>query len=156
MKRCFKCGEDKSFSSFYKHKQMGDGYLGKCKECAKKDVAKHREENLEKIHAYERQRNMLPHRIAARAEYSNTEAYRQIASKSKKQYKIDNPIKYAAHTTLGNAIRDGKLFKQSCETCQDPKVHGHHDDYSKPLEVRWLCAIHHKEWHRENGPGING
>ena len=39
-KRCFKCGRELPLSSFYKHPQMGDGHLNKCKDCTKKDVKK--------------------------------------------------------------------------------------------------------------------
>lgn len=39
MKKCFKCGIEKDLSEFYKHKQMGDGHLGKCILCTKNDVS---------------------------------------------------------------------------------------------------------------------
>lgn len=38
----------------------------------------------------------------------------------------------------------GKLKPRPCEICGDPKVEKHHEDYRKPLEVNWLCKIHHR------------
>jgi hypothetical protein len=35
------------------------------------------------------------------------------------------------------------LVPQPCEVCGATKVEKHHPDYSKPLEVRWLCREHH-------------
>lgn len=55
------------------------------------------------------------------------------------------PEKNFARYTLRNAVRLGKIQKQPCEICGDPKVEAHHDDYNKPFEVRWLCRQHHCE-----------
>ena len=47
----------------------------------------------------------------------------------------------------------GKIRQLNCSVCNSTNiVEGHHDDYTKPLEVRWLCKACHKEWHRHNKP----
>lgn len=46
-----------------------------------------------------------------------------------------------------HAIARGDLTRQPCEVCGAVNVDAHHDDYSKPLEVRWLCRVHHSEFH---------
>ena len=51
---------------------MGDGRLGKCKDCTKNDVKRHRQENLESVRAYDRLRGSMPHRVAARKDYAKT------------------------------------------------------------------------------------
>ena len=57
-----------------------------------------------------------------------------------------SPEKYKARTAVGNAIRDGRLLRQPCEKCGYHKSQAHHHDYSKPLDVNWLCfACHRKE-----------
>ena len=50
-----------------------------------------------------------------------------------------------AHYLLNRAIRAGTLQRLPCELCGDPNSHGHHTDYSKPLDVRWLCPSHHRK-----------
>ena len=47
------------------------------------------------------------------------------------------------------AVASGRLVRGSCEVCGEVKVHGHHDDYDKPLDVRWLCRPHHEKLHKE-------
>ncbi len=57
---------------------------------------------------------------------------------------------------VNNAIRGKKLFKEPCEVCGcTDKIHAHHDDYDKPLDVRWLCSAHHSQWHAKNGTALN-
>lgn len=47
-----------------------------------------------------------------------------------------------------HAIARGDLLRQPCEVCGAEQVEAHHDDYSRPLEVRWLCPVHHREHHQ--------
>jgi hypothetical protein len=139
MKTCFKCKEEKPLSEFYKHKQMGDGYLGKCKECTKKDAIDHRNDNLEKIREYDRQRGKLPHRL-------------KLSTQTTKRIRKQFPLKYKAQTVVNHAVKAGKLIKpEICSSCDKKgrQIEGHHDDYNKPLEVTWLCSACHKQLHRD-------
>lgn len=62
-----------------------------------------------------------------------------------------------ARVAVREAIKAGRLTRPSqCEKCKGTpkhpaKVHGHHDDYTKPLKVRWLCASCHRQHHWNNG-----
>lgn len=57
---------------------------------------------------------------------------------------------HAAHDAVETAIANGSLVRQPCERCGAIRVDAHHDDYSKPLSVRWLCRGHHLEHHRSS------
>lgn len=55
-KICFKCGVEKELEYFYKHPQMPDGHVNKCKECNKADVRKNYADNIDDKHAYDKYR----------------------------------------------------------------------------------------------------
>ena len=117
---------------------MKDGLFSACKDCTKKSVTSNRNKNIEHYRAYDRGRG-----------YRNNENYQE-------GYREENPLKYKATNMVNNAARDGKLFKEPCAECGEADVHAHHDDYAKPLNIRWLCAAHHSQWHRDNGEALNG
>ena len=148
-KRCISCEQIKQISDFYKHPAMADGHLGKCKECCKRDIKKNRSEKSEYYKAYDKERANLPHRVEARFLYSKTSNGILSGNKAKKKWQEKNADRRAAHGILGRAIKSGKIIRMPCEVCgSTEKIHGHHEDYTKPLEVKWLCPQHHKDAHK--------
>jgi len=135
-KTCFRCGKELDIEMFYRHPRMADGRLGKCKDCTREDVTTNRNAKIDKVRAYDRLRGVTQKRIK-----SNT--------RNTKRWRAKSPRKYAAHNLLNNAIRDGKLKSKPCERCGAEKVHAHHENYDKPLEVVWLCTVHHHQRHKE-------
>lgn len=60
----------------------------------------------------------------------------------------DNPesaymVRLRATRAVNQALTRGDLKREPCESCGSLEVHGHHDDYAKVLEVRWLCSVCH-------------
>jgi hypothetical protein len=132
-KICMKCRQRKPVRMFYKHPQMADGHLGKCKTCTKKGVRENYQATIKDRHAYERRRWKDPDRrkYVVGAQKRNRERY---------------PGKYRARYVISNALRDGRLVRKPCKKCGTTKnVQAHHKDYRKPLEVDWLCFKCHRE-----------
>lgn len=147
MKECRNCKETKSLSEFYQHPKMFDGYLNKCKECVRKRVCEHRENNLDRIRAYDRRRGRTEKRLALMR--SVQRGKKAECAKYKKAWIERNSEKRAAHLLVQGAVSRKEIVKGVCEVCGAVKVEAHHDDYTKPLEVRWLCRKHHAEHHRK-------
>jgi hypothetical protein len=126
---CSKCQIVKPMTEFY------DSNLTRCKDCVIARVTERRRSDPA-VQAYDRMRAKRPAKKA------------QIAAISK-AWRQKYPDRYRAQTKLNNSLRDGKVAKQPCAVCGNPKVHAHHYDYSKPLDVMWLCAIHHHRGHAD-------
>lgn len=136
VKTCFKCSRDLPPSEFYQHAKMADGLLGKCKECAKIDVRQNRNARLDHYRRYDSIRSQRPERKLH---------LRETVKLVKQKY----PEKTKARNAAGNAIRDGRIIRPNrCSSCSvECRPEAHHEDYSKPLEVVWLCSGCHGRAH---------
>ena len=117
-------------SEFYKQETNRDGLNSLCKFCYRERVKRNYRRNKAHYHAYDKQRAKLEHRKKAHIEKN-------------KEYRKKYPEKYYCRAELNNAVRDGKITRQPCVICGEKKTHGHHEDYTKPLDVIWLCQTHH-------------
>ena len=156
IKYCSSCQTEKPITDFGKRAASRDGLASKCKQCQRE---------------YDKSRANNPDRVAARAAYARTErgkearrraqakyaeSHREEATERCREYRRNNPKKSRAHDLVAYAMKTGVLTRKPCEVCGQKSDVAHHDDYDRPLEVRWLCAAHHRQWHVENGPGLNG
>lgn len=87
-----------------------------------------------------------------------TEARRRRNSMTPQdRWKAAHPKETWAHAALRSALKKGLIEKEPCEVCGAHEVDGHHDDYARPMDVRWFCRRHHKQEHRRlKCEAING
>lgn len=128
---------------------MGDGYSNKCKICTRSDNTLNRNSKKEYYIAYDKRRANLQHRVEARAIYAKTSNGKKAIRTSHSNYRKTYPLKRIATNAVSNAIRCGELIRpEKCSVCNiNAKTEAHHDDYSKPLNIRWLCKRCHVAWH---------
>ena len=136
MKQC-KCG---SLGPFYKDKQKKDGLTSRCRVCILKASMEYKYANIE------------AHRERGKQWYQDNKARRRPSNlRHVKAYQARWPEKQKAKNMLNDRVNRGKITREPCEVCGDPNTQGHHEDYSKPLDVVWLCTKHHMERHRKVG-----
>jgi len=56
-------------------------------------------------------------------------------------------VRKKARRITNNLIKSGKLRKGSCVVCKSSEVLAHHEDYSRPDDIIWICENHHKLYH---------
>lgn len=76
-----------------------------------------------------------------RSRKNNPEKHRQEV----KEYNRKYPERRKARETVKQALYKGILKKEPCVVCGVDKVQAHHPDYSKPIDIIWLCPSHHKQ-----------
>lgn len=136
MKRCSKCGITKEFTEFYRYSEMLDGHLNECKDCKKAATTRRRQAHPEVMMTWrnnnrEYLRQYTKDWLSAHPDWQKT--YRQQPEEQRKC----------------QARRATRKLKHSrpaaCQRCcnDSPVLFKHHHDYSKPLDIVWLCQDCH-------------
>lgn len=143
---CRKCKIKKSDDEYYVSNP------NECKECARCRIRQNRIDKAEYYKEYDRKRYQDDPRVRERhRRYQATEEGKKAMNASRKKWKEKNPLKRAAHNLVNNALRDGKITKpNTCQECgtKPKRIEGHHCDYSKPLNISWLCRQCHVNAHK--------
>jgi hypothetical protein len=134
-KQCRICGEVKPLTEFTHKHDTRDGLCLCCKSCDLARTRIWRFANSEKF------------RISQRTSRQTPEG-RIRTSRNSAAYRTRYPDKDHAGSRVRYAIKTGRLVRRPCLFCGSPETEAHHDDYSKPLNIEWLCQKHHREVHR--------
>lgn len=128
---CFVCKKELTACSFHKDSSRRSGYSNRCKVCQQEKSAKDRKT----MHWAEYQRK----RLAA----DNTKRLNKLAQQ--RAWHKRNPLVQPAYDALHKALKDGTIVRpKECSECKKVcKPEAHHDDYTKPLDVVWVCKLCH-------------
>lgn len=136
VKTCTKCKETKDVSLFYRYMRSKDGLMCWCKQCKSQKEKERRQRDPDHYKNY----------INNNRDFYNS--HRRERARIYQQ-RPEERIKASARQKTRLAVLSGKLEKKPCESCGEIKVEAHHPDYSKPLEVIWLCLKHHRQIHEK-------
>lgn len=145
-KRCCTCREVKPLDAFHRHRSQKDGRQNACKDCQRERQRHYRQtaEGREVSRRGSRRYGRSERGKAVRAAWEERGGW------------IEAELR-RIRGGVNNAIRTGKLVRLDyCEECghdgSECVIHAHHDNYCRPLDVRFLCSRCHRAWHRHNDP----
>ncbi len=138
-KRCSTCKQQKVLADFNKARREKDGLRGRCNSCRHQYYLSRRKEIAEQ----HKQR----HIEIARYQKRYAKGHRVTHAEKAKGYQLRYPQKCSARKQLQYAVKCGSIIKpNSCDNCsRKGSVEGHHEDYSRPFDVEWLCTKCHTE-----------
>jgi hypothetical protein len=137
MKTCPKCEKTLPLELFNKSKATADGASSYCKACGKE------------YHANWKEKNLTPEKAKKYREKfaKDNPGY---STKKKAEWLKSHPERAKVRDAVKYAMKTGKLVRQPCFVCGDQQSETHHPDYSRPLDVVWLCKPHHIQLHNEH------
>lgn len=110
-------------------------------------LKKYYDKNKDKIREYEKERYLKDKERIRNVQkiYNGTKEYLVV----RKNWRDRNKLQTKAQWAISRAVSRKKIKRMPCEICGEINTQAHHDDYTKPLEVRWLCRLHHMEFHKK-------
>ena len=170
MKTCARCGVGKELDEFQRDRSRKDGRQNYCRKCRYEVASLYRQtpRGREARRAYrqtpngrearreaDRRYEQTPQRREAKRKYRQTPAGREVRREFHRRYRQnpDHRPSILARLALNKAVYAGEVARGSCAHCgTTSRIEAHHPDYSKPLDVVWLCRFHHRELHNKS-PG---
>mgnify|MGYP001571783478 CR=1 FL=1 len=131
-KACPRCKTVFPVSQFYRDRSKYSGLVSYCKDCSR---IYFREKN---------ERYAIKFRERKRRYYRR---HREAILKEMVSYYHENKDGFRARSKVRTAILNGSLKRGLCSICKSADAEAHHPDYSKPLEIIWLCGRHHQRLH---------
>jgi len=150
---CKKCLREINKEWYENNKEKARAYC-------KKWIENNKEKYLALIRKWQREhpefhdRNLMPSKSLEklreadkRYQKKKRQLFPEIAAEPKRRWAEEHPEAAKSHAMLNYALKKKWIKRLPCWICGRKDSHGHHEDYSKPMEAIWLCSIHHKRWH---------
>lgn len=151
VKVCGKCKTEKTIDQFGQKKSHNGKFYPTfmCRTCSTQSSKEWAAKNPDKRKAIWRRHAEVNRESYAEANRRYFQRHRERRMEAMQRYWAANPGKRAARHAVAYALQTGRLTRKPCEECgSEKRVHAHHHDYDKPLDVKWLCSLCHGKEHR--------